>query len=109
MGGTGGSSQPAASKPNPFAAILALGGGGGDDDDEAEDMDADAAASARGGGALDATRALVEGVLEATGFAEQRSAKMDVDDFMLLLAKFNEAGIHFSGGGFSADWRALVE
>ena len=72
-------------------------------------MDADAAASARGGGALDATRALVEGVLEATGFAEQRSAKMDVDDFMLLLAKFNEAGIHFSGGGFSADWRALVE
>ena len=109
MGGTGGSSQPAASKPNPFAAVLALGGGGGDEEEEAEDMDADAAASARGGGALDATRALVEGVLEATGFAEQRSAKMDVDDFMLLLAKFNEAGIHFSGGGFSADWRALIE
>ena len=30
------------------------------------------------------------------GGADQRSAKMDIDDFMLLLAKFNERGIHFS-------------
>ena len=37
-------------------------------------------------------------VLEETGFAEERSAKMDIDDFMLLLSRFNEAGLHFSGG-----------
>ena len=34
-------------------------------------------------------------------FAEQRSAKMDLDDFMTLLARFNEAGVHFSAAGFS--------
>ena len=64
------------------------------DDEEEDAMDADAVASSRGDGALDATKALVEGVLQATGYAEQRSAKLDIDDFMALLAKFNEAGIH---------------
>lgn len=39
-----------------------------------------------------------------TGFAEQRSAKMDIDDFLLLLSKFNEAGLHFSGGH---EWEML--
>ena len=85
-----------------FAAVMALGGGLAAEDDEDDAMDADAVASSRGDGALDATRTLVEGVLQATGYADQRSAKLDIDDFMALLAKFNEAGIHFSGGGFSA-------
>jgi len=39
---------------------------------------------------------LVDRVLEETGFAEQRASKMSQEDFMLLLAKFNEAGLHFS-------------
>ena len=41
-------------------------------------------------------RADVLGVLQATGFAEQRASKMDHDDFLLLLARFNQAGVHFS-------------
>ena len=41
-------------------------------------------------------RAVVTEVLESTGYAEQRAAKMDGDDFLLLLSKFNEAGLHFS-------------
>jgi len=39
----------------------------------------------------------VEGVLERTGFSDERTAKMDQDDFMKLLAAFNEVGIHFAG------------
>ena len=32
----------------------------------------------------------------STGFAESRASKMDHDDFMRLLARFNQAGVHFS-------------
>ena len=39
---------------------------------------------------------LVEGVLSSTGLSEARSAKLDQDDFLRLLAAFNEKGIHFS-------------
>ena len=45
---------------------------------------------------FDEVKATVEGVLQATGFAEQRASKMDHDDFLLLLARFNQAGVHFS-------------
>jgi hypothetical protein len=59
-----------------------------------------------GGGGLKAVllpvRALVDEVLEATGFAEQRASKMDLDDFMALLARFNAAGIHFYGTGIES-------
>jgi len=48
--------------------------------------------------------ALIEEVLMSTGFSEQRAAKMDIDDFLLLLSKFNEAGLHFSGGH---EWETL--
>jgi len=75
---------------NPFAAIVAAGAGADDDADD-DGMEAEAT-----GGPLAEVRATVQGVLEATGFAEGRSSKMDHDDFMLLLARFNEAGIHFS-------------
>ena len=47
-------------------------------------------------------RALVDEVLAATGFAEQRASKMDLDDFMALLARFNAAGIHFYGTGIES-------
>jgi 18S rRNA (adenine1779-N6/adenine1780-N6)-dimethyltransferase len=38
---------------------------------------------------------LVVGVLERAGYEGQRSAKLAQEDFLALLAAFNEAGIHF--------------
>ena len=63
------------------------GGGGGGGGGGGDAMETDVGAEVK--------RAVAE-VLEAAGGADQRSAKMDIDDFMLLLAKFNERGIHFS-------------
>ena len=40
-------------------------------------------------------KAKVQGVLQKTEFADQRAAKMDQDDYLKLLAAFNEEGIHF--------------
>ena len=86
------------SRPSPF------GLGGGEDfamevDDE---MTGDSGGGGGGGGGgspeLEEVRSLVAAVLEETGFAEQRSAKMDLDDFLLLLSKFNEKDVHFNGG-----------
>jgi 18S rRNA (adenine1779-N6/adenine1780-N6)-dimethyltransferase len=34
-------------------------------------------------------------ILRDSGFEEARSAKLTQEDFMLLLAAFNTAGIHF--------------
>jgi len=34
-------------------------------------------------------------VLEQNDFADKRSAKLDIDDFLRLLDAFNKAGIHF--------------
>ena len=34
-------------------------------------------------------------VLEESGFAQQRTSEMDVDDFLKLLAAFHRDGIHF--------------
>jgi len=41
-------------------------------------------------------RDLVNNVLEELDFSEQRAAKMHQEDFMMLLARFNAAGLHFS-------------
>ncbi|KAL7278578.1 rRNA adenine dimethylase [Trametes coccinea BRFM310] len=38
----------------------------------------------------------VEQVLEETGFAESRAAKMDINDLLKLLAAFHDVGIHFA-------------
>ncbi|CDO70436.1 hypothetical protein BN946_scf184999.g77 [Trametes cinnabarina] len=38
----------------------------------------------------------VEQVLQETGFAESRAAKMDINDLLKLLAAFHDAGIHFA-------------
>lgn len=38
----------------------------------------------------------VDEILEASGYAESRAAKMDNDDFLKVLVTFNEAGFHFS-------------
>jgi 18S rRNA (adenine1779-N6/adenine1780-N6)-dimethyltransferase len=91
--------KPSASKPNPFAAVSALGAGDGGTEAEAHAADDEAMrGGARSDPSLDSVRAIVDGVLSGIAFAENRSAKMDLDDFLLLLAKFNEAGIHFSSG-----------
>ncbi|KAF9791924.1 S-adenosyl-L-methionine-dependent methyltransferase [Thelephora terrestris] len=41
-------------------------------------------------------KAMVEEVLEETGFKEQRAAKMSVDDLLKLLSAFHDVGIHFA-------------
>ena len=43
------------------------------------------------------TRALVEHIVSNARFAEKRPSKMDMDDFLALLAAFNKAGLHFTG------------
>ena len=40
---------------------------------------------------------LIEKVLNTNGYVEMRSIKMTQDDFLQLLAVFNEHGIHFVG------------
>jgi len=39
---------------------------------------------------------LVEGVLTETGYSDRRAARMDLNDFLCLLAAFNEKGVHFT-------------
>lgn len=49
--------------------------------DQAEDLDIDQ---------------VIDKVLEDSALSENRAAKMDVDDFLSLLATFHEYGLHFS-------------
>ncbi|KAH8918055.1 rRNA adenine dimethylase [Atractiella rhizophila] len=39
---------------------------------------------------------VIENILTESGYAEQRAAKMDVNDFLKLLHAFHERGFHFS-------------
>jgi 18S rRNA (adenine1779-N6/adenine1780-N6)-dimethyltransferase len=39
---------------------------------------------------------IVEAILEREPWKGQRASKLSIDDFLQLLAEFNEAGIHFS-------------
>lgn len=39
---------------------------------------------------------LIEEVLTTTGYSDQRAAKLDLNDFLCLLAAFNARGIHFT-------------
>ena len=41
-------------------------------------------------------KSIVETILEADQFKDKRAAKMDIDDFLALLAAFNNAGLHFA-------------
>eukprot|EP01138_Halocafeteria_seosinensis_P010473 gb/GECG01010693.1/.p1 GENE.gb/GECG01010693.1/~~gb/GECG01010693.1/.p1 ORF type:complete len:145 (+),score=12.93 gb/GECG01010693.1/:1-435(+) len=40
-------------------------------------------------------KSIVEGVLHDVDMADSRAAKLDLDDFLILLNAFNKAGIHF--------------
>ena len=83
----------AAAGANPFASVGAVASSMDVEVDEEED--AVCAGATKGDSAF--VRPIVDQVLQSTGFAEQRASKMDLDDFTLLLARFNEAGIHFHG------------
>ena len=48
-----------------------------------------------GGRDLSATKAAIVAVLDALGFGGKRASKLDVDDYLNLLARFNAAGVHF--------------
>jgi 18S rRNA (adenine1779-N6/adenine1780-N6)-dimethyltransferase len=41
-------------------------------------------------------KTMVVGILEGAGYAEHRASKMDIDDFLKLLAAFHQSGIHFA-------------
>jgi len=49
-----------------------------------------------GGKQYEEIRALVEEVVALPAFEGKRAAKMDLDDFLALLAEFNQRGMHFS-------------
>ena len=78
----------------------AAGDAGSDDEmaDEAEAGGQQAGGSARRrrGKASEGFKEQVLEVLQRHGFMERRAAKMTQDDFLQLLAAFNQAGIHFA-------------
>lgn len=45
---------------------------------------------------LSQMKVLVENILQETEYADKRAARMDIDDFLCLLAAFNSKGIHFT-------------
>lgn len=47
-------------------------------------------------GPLQQIKELVESILIETDFSDKRAARMDIDDFLCLLAAFNAKGIHFT-------------
>ncbi len=67
------------------------------DDDEGDVAMGEAGPGAGGAKATkEGVRALVEEVLASNAFEQMRASMMSQDDFMLLLATFNEKGIHFA-------------
>ena len=61
--------------------------------DEAETMAMDTEKGLIG---LETIKLMVEDVLKETGYSDVRPAKMDLNDFLCLLAAFNAKGIHFA-------------
>ena len=45
----------------------------------------------------DGVALVLEQILQDSGFSDRRPAKMDVDDFLSLLARFHSHGFHFGG------------
>jgi 18S rRNA (adenine1779-N6/adenine1780-N6)-dimethyltransferase len=76
---------------------------GADDDDQMErgdeESDGEDDATAAGNvpsGPLQQIKELVQSILTETDFSDKRAARMDIDDFLCLLAAFNARGIHFT-------------
>ena len=82
--------------PPPLAGDAA-GSSSDDEMDEGEEGGQQAGGSVRRrrGKASEGFKEQVVEVLEKNGFLERRAAKMSQDDFLHLLAVFNQAGIHF--------------
>jgi 18S rRNA (adenine1779-N6/adenine1780-N6)-dimethyltransferase len=40
-------------------------------------------------------KAKLMAILEKTGYADKRSSKLGLDDYLKMLFAFNQAGIHF--------------
>lgn len=69
----------------------------GDDDETAMDVDVQQPArQKRRGKASDGFKQRILGILETSGFAEKRAAKMTQDEFLALLAAFNSQQVHFA-------------
>ena len=68
----------------------------GGDDTMMVDAKVDTKRRKKKGKASDEFKAKVMSILEKGGFAEMRASKMSQDDFLQLLAYFNESGIHFA-------------
>ena len=72
---------------------------GVDDDGNSEDdmmVDDGETKKKKRGKASDEFKAKVVDILEKNDFADKRASKMSQDDFLQLLAHFNESGIHFA-------------
>eukprot|EP01039_Chlorochromonas_danica_P005529 gene5529-6088_t len=63
-------------------SMMMVGGGGGGEEGSSS--------------SISDMKELIESILIAEGYAEQRAAKMDINDFLALLAAFNAKGIHFT-------------
>lgn len=73
--------------------------GGGDEEDMAQvdaESDEEDATGPVSTGPLHQIKELVETILTETDFSDKRAARMDIDDFLCLLAAFNAKGIHFT-------------
>lgn len=67
------------------------------DDEAMEIAEAEANNKEKREEAKELVKSLIEKVLNTNGYVEMRSVKMTQDDFLQLLAVFNENGIHFVG------------
>lgn len=74
----------------------AMVGSSDNEDDVMVDAHDGQAKKRKKGKASDEFKAKVVKILEENGFADKRASKMSQDDFLQLLAHFNESGIHFS-------------
>lgn len=54
------------------------------------------AVDGEGKAAKEQVKRLVEEVCALEEFKDKRAAKMDLDDFLALLAEFNKRGVHFT-------------
>ena len=73
-----------------------FGLGGVDSKMDTMDVDDDDDSNAPPEATKDGVRRIVEDVLATNSFEKMRSSKMSQDDFLLLLATFNEKGVHFA-------------
>ena len=82
----------------PTGAQVFGSGGLGDGVDTESAMAEDGAAGGAGGknDGITEFKAKAIGVLESCQLNDKRSAKLDQDDFLLLLSSFNAVGIHFT-------------